>query len=110
MGWKLLLGCYLFLHAPEAKIVDFALVEVVDIDVVIVVPVIPPGIRPWVDCTDPIALVLEARVSAHHHKGEGVDAEPVARSKVSAVEIVGNAIPAVASTLLPGAVVGRPVL
>jgi hypothetical protein len=27
----------MFLHAPEAKIVDFALVEVIDIDVVVVI-------------------------------------------------------------------------
>jgi hypothetical protein len=87
-----------------------AIVDVVDIDVVVVVPVISPGLRPGVDGADPIALVLEARVSAHDQEGEGIDAESVARPKVSAVAVVRNAITVVAPALLPGAVIGLPVL
>jgi hypothetical protein len=46
VGWKLLLACYLFLHAPEAKIVFFALVEVIDIDVVVVIRFVAMEIMP----------------------------------------------------------------
>ena len=87
-----------------------AIVDIVDIDIVIVVPVIAPGIRPGIDGADPIALVLKARVSAYDQEGEGIDAEAVARPKVSAVAVVRNAITSVAAALLPGAVVGLPVL
>ena len=87
-----------------------AIVDIVDIDVVVVVPVISPGLRPGVDGADPIALVLEARVSAYDQEGEGIDAESVARPKVSAVAVVRNAITSVAPALLPGTVIGLPVL
>lgn len=87
-----------------------AVVHVIDVDIVIVVPVVAPGIWPGIDGTDPVALVLKARVSAHNQEREGVDTEAVARAKVSAISVIGNAIPAVAATLLPGAVIGLPVL
>ena len=87
-----------------------AVVHVVDVDVVVVVPVISPGFRPWVNGTDPITLVLEARVSAYHQEGKSVDAESVAGAEVSAVAVVRNAVAAVATALLPGAVIGLPVL
>jgi len=86
-----------------------AIVDVVDIDVVVVVPVISPGLRPGVNSADPITLVLEAWVSAYDQEREGIDAEAVARPKVSAVAVVRNAIATVAPTLLPGAMIGLPV-
>src|SRR5437870_2922088 len=82
-----------------------AVVGVVDIDVVGVVPVIPPVFRPWVNGTDPVALVLEAGISANHPEGEALDSEPMVRSKVSTEPVVRDAVAAVAATLLPGAVV-----
>jgi len=85
-------------------------VDVVDVDVVVVVPVVPPVFRPRVDGADPIALVLEAWVSAYNQEGKAVDAEAVARAKVSAVPVVGNAVTLVAAALLPVAVVGLPVV
>jgi hypothetical protein len=87
-----------------------AVVDIVDIYVVVVVPVISPGLRPGVDGADPVALVLEAWVSAHDQEGEGVDAESMARPEVSAIAVIRNAITVVAPTLLPGAVIGLPVL
>ena len=74
-----------------------------------VVPVIAPVVWPRVKGTDPIALVLEARVSAHNQKGEAYDAESVAGPKVSDETLVRNAIAVVATALLPGAVVRLPV-
>jgi hypothetical protein len=93
-----------------AVIEVIAVIDVGDIDVVVVVPVIPPVFRPWVNRTDPIAFVLKARVSAYNQEGKAVDAESVARAKVPAVPVVRNAIAAVAAALLPGTVVGLPVL
>lgn len=82
-----------------------AVVNVVYVDVIGVVPVISPIFRPRINRTDPIALVLEARVSPDHQEGEGVDSEPVAGPKVSTVPVVRDAVAAVAAPLLPGAVV-----
>jgi hypothetical protein len=87
-----------------------AVINIGDINVVVVVPVIPPIFRPRVKGTDPIALVLEARVSAHNLEGEVVDTKPMVFPKVSAVAVVRDAVAAISATLLPGAVVGIPAL
>jgi hypothetical protein len=87
-----------------------AVVHIVDVNIVVVIPVIAPGFRPRVNCADPITLVLEARISADNQEGKAVDAESVAWAKVSVVSIVRNAVAAVATALLPGAVIGLPVL
>ena len=87
-----------------------AVVHVAYVHIVVVVPVIAPTGRPGIDRADPVAFVLEARVSAYDQEGEGVDAEPVARPKVSAIAVIRNAVAAVAAALLPVAVVGLPVL
>ena len=87
-----------------------AVVDVGDINVVVVIPVIAPVFRPWVNETDPIALVLKARISAHNQEGQSVDAEPMVRPKVSAEPVVRNAVTVVAATLLPSAMVGVPAL
>src|ERR1700686_491373 len=80
-----------------------------DINIVGVVPIVPPVFRPWVNGTEPIALVLEPWKSAHNQEGKARDAESVIPAKVSAETIVRNVITAVATALLPGAVVGLPV-
>jgi len=82
-----------------------AIVNVDDVDVIGVKPVICPGPRPWVNETNPITLVLETRISTNHQERKPVDSEPMLRPKVSTVAIVRDAITAVAATLLPGAVV-----
>jgi hypothetical protein len=87
-----------------------AVIDVGDINFVGVVPVIRPVFWPWVNDTEPIALILEARVSAHNQKGLAVDAEPMLRPKVSTESVVRDAVAVVAATLLPSAVVGIPAL
>ena len=52
-----------------------AVVSVIDVDIVVVVPVIRPVFRPWVEERNPITLVLEARESTIDHEGEIVDSE-----------------------------------
>jgi hypothetical protein len=85
-------------------------VDVGDINVVGVVPVISPIFRPWVNETDPIALILKARVPANNQEGQSVDAEAMVRPKVTAEPVVRDAVAVVAATLLPSAVVGIPAL
>lgn len=87
-----------------------AVVNVIDVDIVIVVPVVAPRIWPGIDGADPVAFVLKARVSADNQEGEGVDAETVAWAKVSAIAVIRDAIPVISAALLPGAVIGLPVL
>jgi hypothetical protein len=82
-----------------------AVVDVGDINVVGVVPVIRPIFWPWVNDTEPIAFVLKARISAHDHEGESVDSESMVRPKVSTKPVVRDAVAVVAATSLPSAVV-----
>ena len=86
------------------------MVDVGDIHVVVVIPVIPPVFRPRVNKTDPIAPILEAWVPANNQEGQTVDAEPMAPTKVSTVTVVRDAVAIVAATLLPVAVVRVPAL
>ncbi len=76
-----------------------------DIHVVGLVPVVGPSVRPRVNQAEPEAAVLEAWVSANHHIRLVIDDEPVVRSKVAVVAVVGNAIAVVAAALLPCVVV-----
>jgi hypothetical protein len=82
-----------------------AVVDIANIDVVGVVPVISPGFWPWVNQTEPIAVVLEAGISAHNQEGKAGDAEAMVLTKVSPETVVRNAVAVVAASLLPGAVV-----
>ena len=87
-----------------------AVVRIGDINVVVVIPVIPPVFRPWVHETDPVALILETRVPTHNHEGQAVDVESMVLTKISTVAIVRNAVALISATLLPIAMVGIPVL
>jgi hypothetical protein len=87
-----------------------AVVDIVDINFVVVVPVISPVHRPWVHSAEPITLVLEAWISAYNQEGQAVNAESMVRPEVSAEAVVRDAIAVVAAALLPGAVIGFPVL
>jgi hypothetical protein len=88
-----------------AVIKVIAVVDVVDVNVVVIVPILPPGRRPRVNRTQPIALVLEARISPNHQEGETGYAETMTRPKVSVEAIVRNAVAAVTTALLPGAMI-----
>ena len=87
-----------------------AVVDVGHIDVIVVVPIVAPVFRPGVNFAEPITLILEARESANHQEGEAGDAKAVILAKVSTESVLRNAIAMVSATLLPGAVVGLPML
>ncbi len=92
-----------------AVIQVIAAIGVNDINVVGVVPIVAPVFWPWVNGTEPIALVLEPGKSAHNQEGKARDAEAVIAAKVPAETVVRDVITMVAPALLPGAVVGLPV-
>ena len=92
-----------------AVIQVIAAIGVDNINIVGIVPIVAPVFRPRINRTEPIALVLKAWKSAHNQKGKARDAESVISAKVSAETVVRNVITAVATALLPGAVVGLPV-
>ena len=83
-------------------------IDVADVDVVGVVPVVRPGFRPRVNETEPIAAILEPGISADDTERATLDTKPMLRPKVSTESRVGDSITLVAATLLPGAVVRLP--
>jgi hypothetical protein len=91
-------------RVPVVKQV-IAVINIADINVVGIVPVIRPVFRPRVYEAEPITLILEAGKSAHYEEGTPVDSEGVRRPKVPTEPIVRNAVTVIAATLLPSAVV-----
>lgn len=85
-----------------------AVIDVADVDVVSVIPVVRPVLRPWIHETEPIPPVLEAGKSANNQKGPAIDPETVVWPKGSAEAIFGYAVAVIPATLLPGAVVRFP--
>jgi hypothetical protein len=86
-----------------------AVVDIADIDLVIVVPVVAPVGRPRVNDTQPVAVVLEARIPANHDEGQALNTETMVRAEITAKTVVRNAISVVATALLPCAMVRLPV-
>ena len=85
-------------------------VDAADIDVVGPVPVILPVFRPWVDGTEPIAVILETGMARLDTEWQAVDAEPMLRSEVPMVPVVRHAVAFVAATLIPSTMIGLPAL
>jgi len=81
-------------------------IHVIDVNVVGLVPVGSPVFRIGIIEIEPKAVVLEARKPAHHHEGEVVYAEPVARTIVGVKNVVRYPVAVVAAALLPGAMLG----
>lgn len=78
-----------------------AVAPVINVDVVVVVPVVRPVFRPRVEERNPVPLVLEARVSSIDHEGKSVDPKPMLRPKVTAIPIGRNSIAVITAALLP---------
>jgi hypothetical protein len=89
----------------SAVIKVVAIIDIVDVDVVGVIPVISPVFRPRVNRTDPVAVILETRISTNNQEGQPLDPEPMVWTKVSSIAVVRDAVAMVAAALLPGAVV-----
>ena len=80
------------------------------VNVVSLVPVVSPIFRIRINGTEPIPTVLEARIPANIKEREAVDAEIVIAPIVAAVIVVRNTVAVVAPALLPGTVLGFPVV
>src|ERR1019366_7356031 len=92
-----------------AAIVEVVSIVVVDVEVVGVVPVFRPIFRIRIDQQERVAAVEKARIS-HVHNGASSHAEEVLAAETEIEGGLRNIVTAVASALLPGAMVGRPVL
>jgi hypothetical protein len=77
---------------------------VIDIYVVGFVPRRGPRFRPRINERNPIAVVLEARISAYEEHRKAVDAEEVLTPEVEPEAVFRNSVAVVAAALLPGAV------
>src|ERR1017187_10156000 len=92
-----------------AAVVEVVSIVVVDVNVICAIPVFRPVFRIWIDQQERVAAVEEARIS-HVHNGAASHAEEVFAAETEIEAGLRNVVTAVASALLPGAVVGRPVL
>ena len=81
---------------------------VVEIHIIGLVPGWPPGFRPWIDDSDPVSIVLEARQTAYEYQGKAVDVEEVLAAEVEAEAGIGNAVAGIATALSPALVVVFP--
>jgi hypothetical protein len=87
-----------------------AVARVVNVDIIVVVPVVGPIFRPGLGEAEPEATILETGVSADDHNGVTVNAEVVIGAKVAVIAVFGNAVTVVPSALLPIAMFGLPVV
>jgi hypothetical protein len=81
---------------------------VVDVHVIVVVPIVRPVFRPWVNDTEPKAAILEPGVPTRKNYWETVKPEPVNLAEGVTETVVGNTVTVVAASLLPPAVLGLP--
>jgi hypothetical protein len=81
-------------------------IDVIDVNIVGLVPVGSPVFRIGIIEIEPIAVVLEAWIPAHHHEGEAVYAEPVSWAIVGVKNVVRYPVAVVAPALPPGAMLG----
>jgi hypothetical protein len=82
---------------------------VVQIDVIGLVPVRRPIVRPRIDERNPIAVVLESRKPADKQYRKTAYPEMVVTSEIETETGIGNAIAIVSATLLPRFVIAAPV-
>ena len=97
-------------YAGMPAVIQVVAVIVIDnINVVGVIPIGRPITRIWIDHTEPVATILEARISTDYQEGKSANAEAMSHSKVATETIVRNAKTVVSAPLLPAAVIGLPV-
>ena len=87
-----------------AAIVEVVSIVVVDVDVIGAIPVFRPVFRIRIDQQERVAAVEEARIS-HVHNGASSHAEEVLAAETEIEAGLREVVTAVASALLPGAMV-----
>ena len=83
---------------------------VVDVHIIVVIPIVRPVFRPWVNDTKPKAAILEPGVPTRKNHRETVKAKSVILAEGVTETIVGDTVTAVAAALLPFAVLRLPVM
>src|SRR5690348_15697501 len=69
-----------------------AAVFVIDVHIVVIVPVAGPILRPGIEESDPVTLVLEAWISVVDHEWLARDPERMLRAEIAAVAIFRNPV------------------
>jgi hypothetical protein len=92
-----------------AAVVKVVAIVVVDVEVVGVIPVVGPVLRPRIKQQERIPAVLETRISQIHHWLRA-NAEVVLAAEIQIKGVLRDVVTAVASTLRPTPVVGGPAL
>ena len=82
--------------------------DVVDIDVVRLVPGARPILRPWINHAEPKASVLKSGVATHNNCWSGTNPKPVCAPKMCTEAVFGNVITAVSPAFVPSAVLMLP--
>ena len=85
-----------------------SVIGIVDIDVIALIPVDRPVFRHRVKESEPIAVILKARIPGKNHQRKAENAEPVVPAKIAPETVLRNPIPVVAAALLPGAMLNLP--
>src|ERR1017187_8608067 len=96
-------------HIRITAVVKVVPIVIIDVKVVGVIPVVGPVFRPWIHQQERKALVLKARIP-HVHNRERAHHEEVLAAEIEIEASLRQISAAVAATLLPGAMVGGPVL
>src|ERR1039457_5413233 len=81
---------------------------VVDVHIIVVVPIVRPVFRPWVNDTEPKAAILEPGVPTRKNHRETAKAEAVILAKGATETVVGNPVAIVTAALAPFAVLRLP--
>jgi len=85
----------------RAAVKIVAVVGVVEVHVIVFIPQRRPVLRPGIDESHPITVVLEARESADKNHREVIDAEEVVAPKIAMETGVRNAIAVITTALRP---------
>ena len=83
-------------------------VDVIDVNIIGLVPGGSPVFWIWVNETEPIATELEARIPSHYHKREAVDPKIVTSTTVAVEIAVWNSVPMIAASLMPSTMLRLP--
>jgi hypothetical protein len=85
-----------------------SVIGIIDVHVVALIPVVRPVFRYRVEKSEPITIVFETRTPGKNYQRKAENSEPMVATKITAKTVLWNSVPAVASTLLPGAVLDLP--
>src|SRR5437588_64209 len=94
--------------APVVHVI--AITDLVDVNVVGLVPGTRPVFRPRINQTDPEACVLKSGMSVHDDDGNAVNAKPMSAAKVGTKAVFRNAVASVASAFAPTMMFALPML